>query len=183
MRLQRKIGIRMSISRERDRFTLLMNAEVDRHIWCFLGSGTSTLARELFGLPPDLKWSAHASVRAHLPTGIAGDELLKVVGLSPDIASHPMGTLSGGEQFRARLARSLAIPRDCKALVLEDFTSVLDRPAAQDVAARLQQFAKRENLSRIVIVSCHRDFIGRGMLEPDWLFEVHSGRLLVFRLC
>ena len=38
------------------------------------GSGTSTLARELFGLPPDLKWSEHASVRAHLPRGIAGDD-------------------------------------------------------------------------------------------------------------
>lgn len=145
------------------------------------GSGKSALAAEHFGEAPCVQWAEHAPIRAHLPEGVAGEELLDAVGLAADVASRPWSTLSGGEQFRARLARLLAWKRDDKeVLVVDEFTSVLDRATARQVARTMQSYVSRHGLRRVLVVSCHRDFVGKGLLEPDWIFEAGSGRMIHF---
>ena len=35
----------------------------------------------------------------------------------------------------------------------------------------MQAFARKWPLPPLVLVSCHEDFVGVGMLEPQWVFE------------
>jgi len=46
------------------------------------------------------------------------------------------------------------------------------------MASGIQHLVEKSDLQKIVIVSCHDDFIGAGLLEPDWVFECHNGRLV-----
>merc|ERR1740121_466454 len=47
------------------------------------------------------------------------------------------------------------------------------------MARGLQRMVLEHDL-RVVVVSCHRDFVAHGLLEPDWVFECHSNRLVRF---
>merc|ERR1712100_740055 len=87
----------------------------------------------------------------------------------------PYGQLSRGEQSRADLARVLAhgVSEDQASgpLIVEEFTSLLDRTTAKALVSRMQVFLRRHPLPPLVLVSCHEDFVGVGMLEPQWVFE------------
>jgi len=147
------------------------------------GSGKSTLARHLFGAPPAPDWRQDTAVIAHFSTLSRARELCEGVDLDLFTAMRPFAVLSGGEQARAKLARLLDTKpssRD-RALVLDEFTSLVDRATARRMAAGVQRLANRRGLKRIVVVSCHNDIVGRGLLEPDWLYECHNGRLLWLR--
>ena len=63
--------------------------------------------------------------------------------------------------------------------MLDDFTSVLDRTAALSLASDVQRFIAQHNMRRVVVVSCHTDFLRRNGMVPDWFFETHSGRFVV----
>ncbi|CAE7709545.1 unnamed protein product, partial [Symbiodinium microadriaticum] len=66
------------------------------------------------------------------------------------------------------------------ALILDEFTSLVDRTTAHAMAHGLQQLITRRTFPKIVVVSCHSDFVQKSGLEPDWLFECHSHRFLRF---
>jgi len=155
------------------------------------GSGKSTLARHFFGPSPTIDWSPDAPVLSHFDSLASATELLGAADLNLSAAMRPYGALSSGEQSRADLARILqqaAAAIDGKsgdvdpgqALVLDEFTAKVDRPVARGMARGMHRLAQRRSLRRLVVVSCHDDFVGCGMLEPDWLFECHNNRLLRF---
>jgi GNAT superfamily N-acetyltransferase len=79
---------------------------------------------------------------------------------------RPFHVLSNGERFRVELARRLLELPD--PIVVDEFTSVVDRQVAQIGSHAVQKFARKHN-RRFVAVSCHYDIVD--WLQPDWIFE------------
>jgi ABC-type ATPase with predicted acetyltransferase domain len=83
---------------------------------------------------------------------------------------RPHHVLSTGECFRADMARLLLSGE--KRVIVDEFTSVLDRQVAQVGAAA---FAKswRRSAGKIILVTCHYDVLE--WLEPDWWIDTAEG--------
>lgn len=84
---------------------------------------------------------------------------------------RPYRVLSNGERFRADLARLV-----CEAparVVVDEFSSVVDRQIAR-IGALAFQKAWRRGAGQCVLLSCHYDIAE--WLEPDWVFDVGTGR-------
>jgi ABC-type ATPase with predicted acetyltransferase domain len=147
------------------------------------GSGKSTIARELFGahLSHDWEWSNDKSILDGFPQVMSIKEivaLLSSVGFSsPPLWVRPFRVLSNGEQFRVNMARTLAEMNDLA--VVDEFTSVVDRTVAQIGSAAIQKTVRRRG-QKFIAVSCHYDIAQ--WLEPDWMYEPHTGLLTVGRL-
>jgi len=140
------------------------------------GSGKSSVARALFGadLVTAFDWPADQSVLDGFPPTAGIKEvtgLLTAVGFgSPPAWLRPFHTLSNGEQFRVTMARGLAETSDL--LVVDEFTSVVDRQVAK-IASHSVQKAVRRAKRRLIAISCHYDVIP--WIQPDWIYEPHLG--------
>lgn len=135
------------------------------------GAGKSTIAREAFGKNVDvkLKWTA-GSVIDDFDKKYSIQEIAKVcsaVGFNT-IPSwmRPFSVLSTGEKFRVELARRLMECAD--PVMVDEFTSVVDRQVAQIGSHAVQKYIRRNN-RKFVAVSCHYDIIE--WLQPDWVLE------------
>jgi hypothetical protein len=153
------------------------------------GCGKSTVARRLwpedyarpFGWPPD------RSVLDAFPEGLSIKDitaLLSSVGFSsPPAWLRPFGVLSTGQQFRVALARllaeALARPEPRPPIVLDEFTSVVDRTVAQVGSAALARAVRGQQL-QFVAVTCHDDVAD--WLQPDWVYEPAENRFAWRRL-
>jgi ABC-type ATPase involved in cell division/GNAT superfamily N-acetyltransferase len=136
------------------------------------GSGKSTIAREIW---PDQvasapSWRNHAIVDDFDESlgikEIAG--ALNAVGLSsPPAWLRPYRTLSNGERFRADMARLLSGPDPV--VVVDEFTSVVDRQVAK-VASHALQKTIRRGTQQFVAVTCHYDVLD--WLQPDWVLDL-----------
>lgn len=140
------------------------------------GSGKSTVARNLWGGvyigPDEWQWSRDRAV----VDCIDGEGVKDVTGLltsvgfgSPPAWLRPYHVLSTGEQFRCDLARTLASQRD--PLVVDEFTSVVDRRVAQIGSAAVSKTVRRRG-QRLVAVTCHFDVLD--WLQPDWVYRPDS---------
>lgn len=145
------------------------------------GSGKTTIAKELFGDSfVTIAWPEKQSIVDAFPTGmsikdIAG--LLSSVGLSsPPSWLKPFSVLSNGEQFRATMAATLAQMQ--KIVVVDEFTSVVDRTVAKIGSFAIQK-AVRKQQKKFIAVGCHYDIAE--WLEPDWIYEPQENRLSVGR--
>jgi len=93
--------------------------------------------------------------------------LLSATGLSsPPAWLRPYRTLSNGEAFRADIARGLA--ETSGLVVVDEFSSVVDRQVAQ-VASHAVQKAVRRAGRQFVAVTCHYDV--EDWLQPDWVYD------------
>lgn len=147
------------------------------------GSGKTTVARELFGsaIAESWQWPHDKSLLDGFSAGMSIKEiveLLSSVGFSsPPSWVRPFHVLSNGEQFRVNMARTLAEMKDLA--VVDEFTSVVDRTVAQIGSAAIAKTVRRRN-QRFIAVSCHYDIAE--WLEPDWIYEPHTNRLIAGRL-
>ena len=66
------------------------------------------------------------------------------------------------------MARALAHAREDLPVVIDEFTSVVDRTVAQ-VASHATAKAVRRDNRKLVAVSCHFDIID--WLQPDWVYR------------
>lgn len=136
------------------------------------GSGKSKIARALWpdNFAENYVWSPTRAVVEDFPADLSADDvtyLLSNVGFSsPPQWLAPFHTLSNGEQFRATLARALVDDRD--PIVIDEFTSVVDRTVAQVGSAAFARAARRIDKRRVVLLSCHYDVID--WLQPDWCY-------------
>lgn len=141
------------------------------------GSGKTSMGRRIFGeeafyAPTD--WPADKPiVDAIAPAGDfdAVTGALAAVGLgNVPTWLRPYPVLSNGEQFRVNLARIIceAPPR----VVVDEFTSVVDRQIARFGALAFQKAWKRTK-GQAVLLSCHYDIID--WVEPDWVFDTATG--------
>lgn len=144
------------------------------------GSGKSTLAREAWpaNLVGGYDWPADKAVVDGFPAELGIKEVtaaLSSVGFStPPAWLRPYGVLSNGEQFRATLARALVDPRPL--VVLDEFTSLIDRTVAKVGSAAIAKAVRRSPAGRrFVAVTCHADV--EEWLCPDWVIEMPAGTL------
>jgi hypothetical protein len=146
------------------------------------GSGKTTIAKEFFGkhLCNGFDWDADKSVLDGFPKDVGIKDitgLLSSVGFSsPPNWLRPFHVLSNGEQFRVTIARALA---EFKGLVvLDEFTSVVDRRVATIASAAVAKTVRQRN-QKIIAVSCHTDILE--WLLPDWVYEPATDTLTLAR--
>lgn len=92
---------------------------------------------------------------------------------------RPYRVLSNGEKFRANLA-GLILSAPSKTVVIDEFTSVLDRRIARvGAAAAAKAWRRAVPDGRLVLLTPHEDVLD--WLDPDWSFDTVSGRTTVGR--
>jgi len=149
------------------------------------GSGKTTIARQAFGdqmLRPQ-RWSKAKAIIDGFPARKSVREVVQAlisVGLSsPPAWCKPYHILSKGEQFRADLAR--AFLRSGQLLVIDEFTSVIDRQTAICACIALRKAIDRQRLGKkLVAVTCHDDILP--WLQPDWVLDMETTKLTRGRL-
>lgn len=135
------------------------------------GSGKSTLLK-MFGHEDFPLWEHDKAIASHFGSAEEAQKKLAAVGFNSIPAwFRPYHVLSTGEQYRADLARRLE-----NYAVVDEFTSVVDRPVAKSAANAVSRYICNEGLHNIVFASCHYDIAE--WLNPDWIFDTATGRLL-----
>jgi len=168
-------------------FNLDANIDVDGDEWQIglivgpSGSGKTSIGEQLFGggkiVDLYAGWDNDLPiVEAISPAGdfdtVTG--CLANVGLG-DVPSwlRPFKALSNGQQFRAGLARVIS---DADGdVIIDEFTSVVDRQIAKIGAMAFGKGWRRNKGKRVVLLACHYDIIE--WLQPDWVFDTGTGQL------
>src|SRR5207245_8058023 len=75
---------------------------------------------------------------------------------------------STGQRFRADLARLLACAPTDQTVVIDEYSSVVDRTVARVSSAALSRTVRRRG-QRFVAVTCHEDV--EEWLQPDWVYR------------
>jgi len=135
------------------------------------GSGKTSIARQVFGahFQPELTWGAGSVIDDFAPTRSMEEiaAVCQAVGFNTIPAwARPYAVLSNGERFRVELARRLLELPD--PIVVDEFTSVVDRQVAQIGAHAVQKYVRRTG-RKFVAVTCHYDVAD--WLNPDWILE------------
>jgi ABC-type lipoprotein export system ATPase subunit/GNAT superfamily N-acetyltransferase len=101
--------------------------------------------------------------------------LLSAMGLSSvPCWLRPHATLSNGEQYRANLAYCVAKAKENDVILIDEYTSVVDRDVAKAMSNALQKFVRREK-KKIILASCHFDIME--WLNPDWIYSPNKRRV------
>ena len=135
------------------------------------GCGKTTLLERLWRKKPtELKWSASSVIddfAASLKIGEIVDGL-KSVGFNTIPAwMRPYSVLSNGERFRCELARRLL--EDTSPVLIDEFTSVVDRQVARIGAHAVSKYVRRSPGLQVVAATCHYDI--EEWLQPDWVYQ------------
>jgi len=88
---------------------------------------------------------------------------------------RPFSKLSNGEQYRASLAYLISSSKDGEVVIIDEYTSVVDRDVAKAMSFALQKYIRREN-KKIILASCHYDILE--WLMPDWTCSPQKGGAL-----
>jgi ABC-type lipoprotein export system ATPase subunit/GNAT superfamily N-acetyltransferase len=88
---------------------------------------------------------------------------------------RPFSKLSNGEQYRASLAYLISSSKDGEVVLIDEYTSVVDRDVAKAMSYALQKFVRREN-KKVILASCHYDILE--WLMPDWTCSPQKGGAL-----
>jgi ABC-type lipoprotein export system ATPase subunit/GNAT superfamily N-acetyltransferase len=134
------------------------------------GSGKSTITKSVFGTEPQMAWGAKSVIDDFAAGASVADiaDVCQAVGFNTIPAwLRPFAVLSNGEKFRVDLARRvLELPDP---IVVDEFTSVVDRQVAKIGSHAVQKFVRKRD-RRFVAVTCHYDVLD--WLQPDWVFDV-----------
>ncbi len=142
------------------------------------GSGKTSLAQEIWGKDCfrdllDLK----QPVIDQFPQETSYENcasMLTGVGLtSVPCWIRPAVTLSNGQRCRAEI--SLQMAQDADLVVLDEWTSVVDRVVAKVMSHCIQKHARSTD-KRIVLLSCHYDVMD--WLNPDWVIDCNKQKYL-----
>jgi ABC-type lipoprotein export system ATPase subunit/GNAT superfamily N-acetyltransferase len=87
---------------------------------------------------------------------------------------RPHSTLSNGEQYRANLAYCVSKANNNDIILIDEYTSVVDRDVAKAMSNALQKHIRRYN-KKIILASCHFDIME--WLNPDWIYSPNKGRV------
>lgn len=145
------------------------------------GSGKTSIGKVIFGedLIHDYTkgWAKDKPIIDEIaPNGDFNDVTgaLANVGLG-DVPAwlRPFHVLSNGEQFRAGLAR--AICEKPEKIVIDEFTSVVDRQIAKIGSQAFQKSWRRSNpKGKVVLLTPHYDILD--WVQPDWVLDTKTKR-------
>ena len=88
---------------------------------------------------------------------------------------RPFHTLSNGEQYRAELAYLVGKAKEGEVVLIDEYTSVVDRDVAKAMSFALQKYIRRTN-KKIILASCHYDILD--WLLPCWTCSPQKGGVL-----
>lgn len=137
------------------------------------GSGKTSIGSKLGSVWTGCEWSNTKAIIDEVGGASTDDAAaaLAAVGLGTVPAwLRPFHVLSGGEKFRAELARILLAPTGGAPVVYDEFTSVVDRVVAQvGAGAFAKAWRRRPDGSKFVALACHYDI--EEWLQPDWVLD------------
>ena len=134
------------------------------------GSGKTTILKTIDNPKPiAIDWDKPVIENFSNPE--RGEELLLACGLRsiPTWFRRPV-TLSNGEFHRFEIALGL----DQGHVIIDEFTSVVDRDTAKSLALSIRKYFDR-NPGVLYIASCHRDIID--WLDPEWVYDTDLQKL------
>lgn len=135
------------------------------------GSGKSTILKEMYGGAQKVTYDYSKCVISQFPnlTEEEACDLLSSIGLSsvPTWLRKPQ-ELSNGERARLDIAKAI-YDANGGIIVLDEYTSVVNRSSAQSMSHALQRYVRQKNL-KVVIASCHFDIIQ--WVQPDFIFNL-----------
>ena len=140
------------------------------------GTGKTTLLREFGDLAND-EFDPNKALISNFDFLDPKDasRLLSSMGLSSvPTWLRPFHTLSNGEQYRASLAYKVGKAKSGDIILIDEYTSVVDRDVAKAMSNALQKYIRRTN-KQIILGSCHFDIME--WLQPDWTYSPQKGRL------
>lgn len=132
------------------------------------GSGKSTILKKMGGIKePKFDNEKPLISNFNWITPKEASFLLTSIGLSSvPTWLRPFHTLSNGEQYRAKLAYLVGKAKEGEVILVDEYTSVVDRDVAKAMSNALQKYIRRTN-KRIILASCHFDIME--WLQPDWI--------------
>ena len=135
------------------------------------GSGKSTILREVYGDVKPIEYDYDKCVISQFPR-LSEEEacdLLSSMGLSsvPTWLRKPQ-ELSNGERARLDIAKAI-YDANGGVVVLDEYTSVVNRTAAKSMSHALQRYVRQKGL-KVIIASCHFDIIE--WLQCDYMFNL-----------
>lgn len=140
------------------------------------GTGKTTLLKE-FGSLSSYEFSHEKPLISNFDwlTPKEATFLLSAMGLaSVPTWLRPFHTLSNGEQYRAELAYKVGRASENDVILIDEYTSVVDRDVAKAMSNALQKYIRRTG-KKIVLASCHFDIME--WLRPDWTYSPLKGRV------
>jgi GNAT superfamily N-acetyltransferase len=138
------------------------------------GSGKSTILKELGGIKT-IEFDIDKPLISNFDW-LEPEEVCRVltsIGLSSvPTWLRPFRLLSNGEQYRAYLAYLVASSKEDETILVDEYTSVVDRDVAKAMSLALQKYIRREN-KKVILASCHFDIMEWVM--PDWIYTPLKG--------
>jgi ABC-type lipoprotein export system ATPase subunit/GNAT superfamily N-acetyltransferase len=135
------------------------------------GCGKSSVLNQMCGQEKQYLWDDVSVITSFSKDNSISDicEALNSVGFGNIKAwMRPYHVLSNGEKFRASVARTMLESEGT--IVIDEFTSVVDRQVAQIASHAIQKMIRKKN-KQMIVASCHYDIID--WLQPDWTYEPH----------
>lgn len=138
------------------------------------GSGKTTLAKQMFGedcfiSPLDMS----KPIIEQFPKEWSYDDCaaaLAGIGLtSVPCWIRPVYTLSNGQRARAEAA--LLMASDRPRIIIDEWTSVVDRTVAKAMSNCIQKYARKSG-KQIILLSCHYDVVE--WLNPDFIVDCNK---------
>lgn len=160
-------------------FTVSADLESDYSVGLIVGasgSGKTTLAKQIFSPECfDSKMKMDLPIIEQFPKEWTYDDCanaLSGMGLtSVPCWIRPVYTLSNGQRARAEAALGLSNLGGGSCLVVDEWTSVVDRTVAKVMSHCVQKYA-RKTQKKIVLLSCHYDVAE--WLDPDWIIDCNE---------
>lgn len=143
------------------------------------GSGKTTLAKHLFGEDIfNVILNEDEPIINQLPKEFTYEEcasLLNGIGLnSVPCWLRPVKTLSNGQKARAEAVLLMCQNKDY--ILIDEWTSVVDRTVAKAMSVCLSKFAKKHN-KKIILLSCHYDILE--WVNPNWLIDCNKQEFIL----
>lgn len=134
------------------------------------GGGKTTLLRDLAATGnwhfPGKRFDNSKAIVSNFPSREEAIDRLSAVGLkSIPTWVKPRNVLSVGEGFRADMALNIE-----DNVLLDEFTSTVDRNVARSCCTSLGKYIRRTNKQGVVVCSCHKDFIE--FLKPEFVIDI-----------
>lgn len=135
------------------------------------GSGKSTILN-ILGTVKEPQYDYSKPMVSQFPRLSENEvaELLCSVGLSSiPIWLHKPNELSNGERARLDICKNIY---DTNGIILiDEFTSTVNRSCAKSLSFALQKYIRKHNL-QVILASCHYDIAE--WLTPDWVFNLNN---------